>query len=193
MLLTGKRTRGTVRVTATSTARRTDSRRLSKVYTLVYVWSSSSSTSPTKRKQKGGKSLKLYLAHLKGSLYCSQIRDKINFSPAAVIRYKLWARHERGIFPLWLIQVHHSEMMRIIQLWGGALCSSIFEMTLRKSLSGCRTWGKNNFCDMKWLTELVTAPFDSHPDVPALKQSPLAPVTGSRLCCIIHFSAVWTS
>lgn len=190
MLLTGKRTRGTVRVTATSTARRTDSKRLSKVYTLVYVWSSSSSTSPTEGKQKGVKSLKPYLQHLKGPLYCSQIKYKINFSPVTVIRYKLWARHERGIFPLWLIQVHHSLMM-VMQVWGDALYSSIFEMTLRKSLSGCRTWSKNNFCDMKQLTELVTAPFDLHPDAPAVKQSPLAPVIGSRLCCIIHFSALW--
>lgn len=114
LLLTGKRTRGTVRVTATSTARRTDSKRVSNVYTLVYVWRSSSSTSPTKRKQKGVKSLKQYLAHLKRPLYCSQTRDKINLSPAAAIRYKLWARHEKGIFPLWLILVHHSETLRVM-------------------------------------------------------------------------------
>lgn len=51
--------------------------------------------------------------------------DKISAGPAAVTGYMLQARHKRGIFPAWPIQVHHSETMRAIQLWGDILYSSI--------------------------------------------------------------------
>lgn len=44
IVLTGKRTMGTVSVTAVSTARRTMSSRVSNLYTLVKVWSNSAST-----------------------------------------------------------------------------------------------------------------------------------------------------
>lgn len=110
--------------------------------------------------------------------------DKISSGPAAVIRSMLWAGHQSGIFPAWLIQVHHSETMSIAHLWGDA-STPASQMTFSKSLLGCVTWGKKNSLiqDKKisdWTGKI--------PEPSSKSPNPFA--TAVQLYCVIYFFAV---
>lgn len=104
--------------------------------------------------------------------------DKISSGPAAAIRSILRAGHQRGIFPAWLIQVHHSEMTSIAHLWDNAFYFS-FTNDFRKVIAWMCNLGQKNFSDTRQKTNDWTGNIFEPPS------KPLSPFAKAVLCYLL--------